>query len=130
MLRSGLEESSRFLTEARLELVDPERRRLLDEQLEAQQHEAAVAELQKYLDFALTGGFLSAEEEKNLMRFGSDRALTEPEISGLIEDALQQKGAKRAVAPSPTNPEPTSSRWISTSASNRCKTNWPTCRGE
>jgi formylglycine-generating enzyme required for sulfatase activity len=102
MLWSGLEESSRFLTEARLELLDPDRRRLVDEQLEAQQHEAALAELQKYLDFALTGGFLSPEEEKNLVRFGIDRALAEPEISALIDEALQQKGAKRVAAPSPS----------------------------
>ena len=35
LLRSGLEESSRFLTEARLELLDPERRQALDEELAA-----------------------------------------------------------------------------------------------
>jgi hypothetical protein len=33
LLRSGLEESSRFLTEARVELLDPERRRKLDAKL-------------------------------------------------------------------------------------------------
>jgi formylglycine-generating enzyme required for sulfatase activity len=102
MLRSGLEESSRFLTEARLELLDPDRRKVLDEELDAQQHEAAVAEFQKYLEFTLTGGVLTAEEEKNLVRFGTERALTEPEISALIEDALQEKGAKRAAVPSPS----------------------------
>src|SRR5215813_4618291 len=36
LLRAGLEESSRYLTEARLELLDPERRRILDEELAAQ----------------------------------------------------------------------------------------------
>src|SRR5436853_6021968 len=102
LLRSGLEESSRFLTEARLELLDPERRKALDEELAAQQHEAAVSELRKYLDFALTRGILTAEEEKNLIRFGSERALSQTEISALIQDALQEKGAKRAVAPSPS----------------------------
>ena len=102
MLWSGLEESSRFLTEARIELLDPDRRRALDEQLAAEQHEAAVAELRKYLDFALTGGTLTAEEEKNLLRFGTERALTEGEISALIEDALQETGAKRAVVSSPS----------------------------
>ena len=102
MLWSGLEESSRFLTEARLELLDPERRKLLDEQLAAQQHEAAVSEFRKYLEFALTSGILTAEEEKNLIRFGTERALTEPEIAGLIEDALQETEAKRAVISSPS----------------------------
>ncbi len=102
MLWSGLEESSRFLTEARLELLDPDRRKALDEQLAAQQHEAAMAELRKYLEFVLTGGILSAEEEKNLVRFGTERALSEPVIAALIEDALQETGAKRTVAPSPS----------------------------
>ncbi|HST29729.1 MAG TPA: SUMF1/EgtB/PvdO family nonheme iron enzyme [Chthoniobacterales bacterium] len=102
LLRSGLEESSRFLTEARMDLLDPERRKTLDEQLAAQYHEAAVIELQKYLEFALTGGVLTAEEEKNLIQFGTERALTELEITTLIEDALQQKNAKRAVPPSPS----------------------------
>jgi len=102
LLWSGLEESSRFLTEARLELLDPERRKLLDEQLAAQQHEAAVSEFRKYLEFALAGGVLSLEEEKNLVRFGTERALTEAEINSLIEEDLHEKGAKRATVPSPS----------------------------
>jgi len=102
MLWSGLEESSQFLTEARLELLDPERRKLLDEQLAAQQHEAAVAEFRKYLEFALASGVLATEEEKNLVRFGLERALTEAEISSLIEEGLQEKGAKRAIVPAPS----------------------------
>ena len=115
LLWLGLEESSRFLTEARLELLDPERRKTHDEQLAAQQHEAAVAELQKYIEFALAGGVLNAEEEKNLVRFGIERALTEPEINSLIEEGLQQRGAVRASAPStslsqlPSKPEAVSS---------------------
>lgn len=96
MLWSGLEESSRFLTEARLELLDPERRKVVDEQLAVQQHEAAVSEFQKYLEFALTGGVLAEQEEKNLKYFGIQRALTEPEINALIDEALQETGAKRA----------------------------------
>src|ERR1700681_2651780 len=52
MLRSGLEESSRFLTQARVELLDPERRRQMDDELAKQAHEEAVVEFQKYLAFA------------------------------------------------------------------------------
>src|SRR5438132_11818948 len=36
LLRSGLEESSRYLTEARVELLDPERRRQVGSELAAQ----------------------------------------------------------------------------------------------
>src|SRR5215467_9089176 len=81
LLRAGLEESSRYLTEARLELLDPERRKVLDEELAAEAHEAAADEFRKYLEFALVGRILSPEEEKNLFRFGSERALTEAEMN-------------------------------------------------
>src|SRR5712691_6900991 len=66
LLRSGLEDSSRYLTEARIELLDPERRRVVDEGLAAHEHEEALFELHKYLDFALASGVLTIEEEKNL----------------------------------------------------------------
>jgi len=100
LLRSGLEESSRYLTEARLELLDPERRQVLDEELAAQEHEAAAAEFSKYLDFALARGVLTLEEEKNLVRFGTERALTEAEMNSMIEEALSESGAQRqAVLP-------------------------------
>ncbi len=101
LLRSGLEESSRYLTEARLELLDPERRQDLDEELAAQDHEAAAVEFRKYLDFALARGVLPNEEEKNLLRFGIERALTEAEMNSMIEEALQEKGAQRQTASPP-----------------------------
>src|SRR5258708_32194865 len=102
LLRSGLEESSRYLTEARLELLDPDRRRVLDEELAAQDHEAAAAEFCKYLDFALASGVLTIEEEKNLLRFGAERALTEAEMNSMIEEALQESGAQRqTITPPP-----------------------------
>src|SRR5436305_10130233 len=105
LLRSGLEESSRYLTEARLDLLDPERRKVLDEQLAAEVHEAAADEFRKYLEFALASGVLNPEEEKNLLRFGAERALSESEMSSIIEEALQERGAKRQqLAPPPPPP--------------------------
>ena len=76
LLRAGLEESSRYLTEARVELLDPERRRAVDDELAAQEHDEAMGEFQKYLLFAIADGTLTAEQEKNLMRFGSEHGLT------------------------------------------------------
>src|SRR5437764_1465609 len=101
LLRSGLEESSRYLTEARLELLDPKRRQALDEELAAQDHEAAALEFQKYLHFALASGTLTVDEEKNLLRFGAERALTEAEMNSMIEEALQESGVPRQTAPPP-----------------------------
>src|SRR5215212_8313775 len=56
LLRPGLEESSRYLTQARVELLNPERRRQVDDELAAQAQEDAVAELHKYLAFATADG--------------------------------------------------------------------------
>src|SRR5438132_8740208 len=99
LLRSGLEESSRYLTEARLELLDPERRKVVDEGLAAQEHEEAISELQKYLDFALAGGALTTEEEKNLHRFGAELGLNDEQITSFIEAELQDLGIQRVQSP-------------------------------
>ena len=52
LLRSGLDESSRYLTEARVELLDPERRRQVDEELAAQATKKRSRSFNKYLAFA------------------------------------------------------------------------------
>src|ERR1700704_3627756 len=101
LLRSGLEESSRFLTEARIELLDPERRRVVDNELAAQAQEEAVTEFHKFLAFALADGTLSAETEKNLLQFGAEHGLTNEQMLGYIELELQESGAKRAEPPAP-----------------------------
>jgi hypothetical protein len=49
LLRSGLEESSRFLTEARVELLNPERRQEVDSELAAEAEAQALDEFNKYL---------------------------------------------------------------------------------
>src|SRR5439155_20630583 len=95
LLHPGLDESSRYLTQARVELLDPQRRRAMDDELAAQAHEEAVAEFQKYLAFAITDGTLTAEEEKNLMRFGAEHGLTKPQMLSQIEAELEDSGAKR-----------------------------------
>src|SRR3954471_4709757 len=66
LLRPGLDESSRCLTQARVELLDPERRRVMDGELAARAEEEAVIELHKYLTFALANGVLTEAEEENL----------------------------------------------------------------
>jgi formylglycine-generating enzyme required for sulfatase activity len=108
LLRAGLEESSRYLTEARVELLDPEHRRALDDQLAAEEHEEAIAEFQKYLLFAMADGTLTADQERNLTRFGYEHGLTEEQIISQIEAKLKESGAQRVVSPpagSSTNSE-------------------------
>src|SRR5947209_932616 len=104
ILRPGLDESSRYLTEARVELLDPERRQKVDSELAALASEQAVVELHKYLTFALADGVLTPEEEKSLHRFGAEHGLTPEQIAEYIEAELKDSGAQRekikaAVAP-------------------------------
>lgn len=108
LLRSGLEESSRYLTEARVELIDPERRRAVDEALARQQHELALIEFSKYFHFATASGVLSPQEEKNLLFFGAEHGLSEEQITSLIEAELKKKGVERAKPPPPPEPIPKS----------------------
>src|SRR5712691_368881 len=99
LLRAGLDESSRYLTEARVELLDPERRRLLDEQIASEEQAEALAEFQKYLAFAIGDGTLTSDEEKNLARFGSERGLTKQLIAAEIDAELLRSGAQRLQPP-------------------------------
>ena len=102
LLRSGLDESSRFLTEARVELLDPERRRALDNELSAKFQEEVIAEFRKYFNFATASGVLSAAEEKNLICFGVEHGFTEEEAISFIELELKLRGVERAKpAPKP-----------------------------
>src|SRR5437660_1476208 len=85
LLQPGLEESSRYLTEARVELLDPARRQAMDNELAAQLHEEAAAELHKYITFAIADGVLTAEAEKNLLQFGADQGLSREKVAEYIE---------------------------------------------
>src|ERR1700737_1480893 len=96
LLRSGLEESSRYLTEARVELLDPTRRQTLDQELAAQVAGGALTEFRQVLAFAVADGSLSTDVEKNLLQFGAEHGLGKEEIVSIIEEGLKESGAKRA----------------------------------
>src|SRR5438046_5883399 len=80
LLRAGLDESSRYLTEARMELLDPERRKKVDAVLAAEAEQQAIAEVNKVLAFSIADGGLRPEEEKALQRFGADPGLSEENV--------------------------------------------------
>ncbi|MFL6527692.1 MAG: formylglycine-generating enzyme family protein [Chthoniobacterales bacterium] len=106
LLRPGLDESSHYLTQARVGLLDPTRRRQIDDELAAQAHEQAVVEFHKYLTFALADGVLTSDEEKNLQRFGREHGLNEELITGYIEAELKDSGGRRVSATVPPPPAP------------------------
>jgi formylglycine-generating enzyme required for sulfatase activity len=101
LLRSGLDESSRYLTEARVELLDPERRQQLDQELAAKAEEEALAEFNKYLAFALNDKTLTPQQEETLLAFGRECGLTNERMAELIEAGLERSGAVRVTPPSP-----------------------------
>jgi formylglycine-generating enzyme required for sulfatase activity len=100
LLRAGLDESSRYLTEARVELLDPERRQQLDQQLAAEAEEQALAEFTKYLAFALNDKTLSPQEEENLLEVGRQHGLATERMAELIDGELERTGAVRITPPS------------------------------
>ena len=101
LLRPGLEESSRYLTEARVELLDPSRRRAMDDELAAQAQGEAMGEFQKYLTFAVADGILTTAQEKNLLQFGTEHGLTKDQMLACITTELEDSGAKREPLPEP-----------------------------
>ena len=120
LLRPGLDESSRYLTEARVELLDPARRQQMDSELAAQANEQAVIEFHKYLAFAIADGVLTPEDEKSLHRFGTEQGLAEEQIVAYVEAELKDSGAKRVVANAASSP--TASTEESTGAQARGQT--------
>jgi formylglycine-generating enzyme required for sulfatase activity len=110
ILRPGLDESSRYLTQARVELLDPERRRQVDSELAAQANEHAVIEFHKYLTFALADGVLTAEEEKSLHRFGAEQGLSAEQVTGYVEAELKDSGGQRVAVEAPQVAAPRETR--------------------
>jgi len=97
LLRAGLDESSKYLTEARIELLDPERRKKVDAVLAAEKEQQAIAEFNKFFAFSIADGGLRPEEEKALIGFGADHGLSEEKILQFIEEKLKETGVKRFV---------------------------------
>src|SRR5438477_13015716 len=97
LLRAGLDESSRYLTEARMELLDPEQRKKVDASLAAEKEQQAIAEFNKFLVFSIADGALRAEEEKALQRFGAEHGLSEEKVLQFIEAKLKETGTTRIV---------------------------------
>lgn len=97
LLRAGLDESSKYLTEARIELLDPERRQKVDAVLAAEKEQQAIAEFNKFFAFSIADGGLRPEEEKALISFGADHGLSEEKILQFIEEKIKETGVKRIV---------------------------------
>ena len=110
LLGRGLDEASSFLVQARIELLDPERRAQIDQALVAQAEEETLAEFSKYVGVSIAGGLLTPEAEAVLSDFAKRNGMTEEQTRACIDAELQRNKAKRGVraplAPPPVTPLP------------------------
>ena len=97
LLGRGIDEASRYLVQARMQLLDPARRLQIDEELAAQAQQEALAEFSKYVAVSIAGKVLTPEAEANLVEFGQGNGLTEEQTRTCIEEELQRNNARRAV---------------------------------
>ncbi len=106
LLRGGMDLAPRYIAQARTELLNPERRAQIDADLQTRQRSDALAEFQKFLDFALSDNVLTLEEEANLRKLGKALGLSGEDIAVTIQTGLKATGAQReADLPPPPAPE-------------------------
>jgi formylglycine-generating enzyme len=96
LLGRGIDEASRYLIQARIDLLDPQRRQAWDEKLEAAAGQETLEEFIKFIEFSIKGGVLPAEAEANLVEFGQNNGLPDEQIKACIEEELKRKGARRS----------------------------------
>ena len=102
ILRGGLDDAPLRLAEARTELLNPEARARIDNELRQAMVGAAVVEFKKILEFALAEKKLTGEGERRLYDAGRRFALNEDEIKSAIDSELARLGAVRVTdAPPP-----------------------------
>ena len=107
ILRGGLDDAPLRLAEARTELLNPEARARIDNELRRGMVGAAVAEFKKILDFALAEKRLTPDGERRLFDAGRRFALNDDEIKAAIEGELERLGATRVddAPPQPVAPK-------------------------
>jgi formylglycine-generating enzyme required for sulfatase activity len=113
LLGRGLDEATTFLVEARVQLLDPERRRQIDAELAVRVQQEALEEFSKYVAGSIASRVLTAEAEANLVEFGQRNGLTEEQTRACIDQELQRNNARRAATARPAaalEPVPTLTR--------------------
>jgi formylglycine-generating enzyme required for sulfatase activity len=96
LLGRGLLEATDYLIQARMDLLDSQRRQKVDERLAAQAGQDALEEFIKFIGFSISNGVLPAEAEANLVEFGQKSGLAPEQIKSCIEEELKRLGARRS----------------------------------
>ena len=97
LLGRGLDEASSYLVDARMQLLNPERRMQIDQELVAQAQRETLAEFSKYAGLSIAGRLLTPEAEAILSDFGKRSGLTDEQIRTCIDAELARNNAKRGV---------------------------------
>ena len=105
LLGRGIDEAPALIVEARMQLLDPEQRRQIDEELTARTQQETLVDFSKYVAFSLARRVLTAEAEANLSEYGQLNGLTEEQTRTCIEKELRRHKAQR-VAPAALETKP------------------------
>jgi formylglycine-generating enzyme required for sulfatase activity len=105
LLGRGIDEAPALIVEARMQLLDQEQRRQIDDELIAQIQQETLADFSKYVAFSLARRVLTAEAEANLSEYGQRNGLTEEQTRNCIEEELRRHKAQR-VAPAEPETKP------------------------
>ena len=106
LLWGGLDAAPRHIAEARAELLQPERRAEIDRALVEHRRHGALAEFQKFVDFALVRKVLTKDAEDNLFQLGRTLGLRGEDVSVSIRNGVINAGAVREAHSPPPSPEP------------------------
>jgi formylglycine-generating enzyme required for sulfatase activity len=107
LLGRGIDDASRYLIQARLQLLDPERRQRVDEELAARARQETLDEFAKFVGFSIVGGVLTSEAEANLTEFGQRNGVGEEQIRICIEEELRRRRGRRAATVAAPPPKTT-----------------------
>jgi formylglycine-generating enzyme required for sulfatase activity len=105
LLGRGIDEAPALLVEARMQLLNQERRRQIDDELIARTQQETLADFSKYVAFSLARRILTAEAEANLSEYGQRNGLSEEQTRTCIEEELRRHKAQRAAPAAPAAPE-------------------------
>ncbi len=95
LLWSGMDAAPQKLSQARSELLRPESRARIDEEIRARRREVGLVEFRRFLDFALSDNILTKEEEASLRKLGDEKGLSAGDMDATIDGELQKRGASR-----------------------------------
>lgn len=114
LLGKAIDDAPRMITEAKVVLLDPEKRTEHDSKLSSLQIERGIEELKKFANFTLAKKQLTASDEDNLMGMGRQMGLSDEVILRLIESQLEATGSIRVENAPPAPPPPPPAPVVST----------------